>query len=289
MWIHFENKSYCLLSGSETGLPKVRYLHTRGKFSIRKLKVRKKVHYTLGSACWYHLSKRDSCAGVTGRDLSCWRAKQIKWEGPEGVKWELGLAFCCPEKMGFRALGLGFGHWEWEKMSKWEWDKYFWALGSGICKKYGLGNWIGTPTSGPSNELKNENDSSKSKIKTTCFAGKHNEWNVRERKRLNESETQQISGSIKPRNKTTQFLVLQEAINIRLRTLVEYLFGPRNIYLFDACYALFSFEIIRNLSLIYDKHLKINLHLVYSKSLETVSFPFVFVLMHWINSNSNHS
>ena len=49
-------------------------------------------------------------------------------------------------------------------------------MGSGICKTYGLGNGIGTPTSGPSNELKNENDSSKSKIKTTsCFVGKHNE------------------------------------------------------------------------------------------------------------------
>jgi len=36
-------------------------------------------------------------------------------EGPEGVKWEMGLVFCCPGKMGFRTLGLGFGHWEWEK------------------------------------------------------------------------------------------------------------------------------------------------------------------------------
>ena len=71
-------------------------------------------------------------------------------EGAEGVKWELGLAFCCPGKMGLSALGLGFGHWEWEKMSKWEWDKYFWALGSGIWKKYGLGNGIGTHPSGPS-------------------------------------------------------------------------------------------------------------------------------------------
>ena len=43
------------------------------------------------------------------------------WRG----KRELGLAFCCPGKMGFRALGLGSGHWEWKKMSKWEWDKYF--------------------------------------------------------------------------------------------------------------------------------------------------------------------
>ena len=47
-------------------------------------------------------------------------------EGPEGVKWELGLACFCPGKMGFRSLGLGFGHWEWEKKcQKWEWDKYF--------------------------------------------------------------------------------------------------------------------------------------------------------------------
>ena len=37
-----------------------------------------------------------------------------KQEGPEGVKWELGLAGFCPGKMGFKPLGLGFGHWEWE-------------------------------------------------------------------------------------------------------------------------------------------------------------------------------
>ena len=47
-------------------------------------------------------------------------------EGPEGVKWKLGLACFCPGKMGFRSLGLGFGRWEWEKKyQKWEWDKYF--------------------------------------------------------------------------------------------------------------------------------------------------------------------
>ena len=28
-------------------------------------------------------------------------------EGPEGVKWELGLACFCPGKMGFRSLGMG--------------------------------------------------------------------------------------------------------------------------------------------------------------------------------------
>ena len=31
-------------------------------------------------------------------------------EGPEGVKWELGLAGVCPGKIGFRPSGLGFGH-----------------------------------------------------------------------------------------------------------------------------------------------------------------------------------
>ena len=35
-------------------------------------------------------------------------------EGPEGVKWELGLAGFCPGKIAFKPLGLGFGHWEWE-------------------------------------------------------------------------------------------------------------------------------------------------------------------------------
>ena len=27
-------------------------------------------------------------------------------EGPEGVKWELGFAYFCTEKMGFGSLGL---------------------------------------------------------------------------------------------------------------------------------------------------------------------------------------
>ena len=35
-------------------------------------------------------------------------------EGPEGIKWELGLAGFCPGKMRFKPLVLGFGHWEWE-------------------------------------------------------------------------------------------------------------------------------------------------------------------------------
>ena len=40
-----------------------------------------------------------------------------------GVKWELGSAFFCTGKMGFRSLGLGFGscHWDWEFETKnWE-------------------------------------------------------------------------------------------------------------------------------------------------------------------------
>ena len=36
-------------------------------------------------------------------------------EGPEGVKWELGLACYCIGKMGFWLLGLGF---ESEKKAK---------------------------------------------------------------------------------------------------------------------------------------------------------------------------
>ena len=38
-------------------------------------------------------------------------------EGPEGVKWELGLISFETGKMGFGLLGLGFGHWEWEMKS----------------------------------------------------------------------------------------------------------------------------------------------------------------------------
>ena len=45
------------------------------------------------------------------------RSKIFK-EGPEGVKWELGLAYFSPGKMGFRSLGLGFGYWEWEESVK---------------------------------------------------------------------------------------------------------------------------------------------------------------------------
>ena len=44
-------------------------------------------------------------------------------KGPEGVKWEEELACFCSRKTGFGSLGLRFGHWEWEKMSRWEWNK----------------------------------------------------------------------------------------------------------------------------------------------------------------------
>ena len=59
---------------------------------------------------------------------------------------------------------------------------------------------------------------------------------------------------MKPRNnKATQFLVLQEVTNIRLRALVKCLFGADIIYLFIYLFiysmqaTLFSFAIIKNL------------------------------------------
>jgi len=39
-------------------------------------------------------------------------------EGPEWVKWELEFATFRTGKMGFEALGLGFGDWDWEKSSE---------------------------------------------------------------------------------------------------------------------------------------------------------------------------
>ena len=49
---------------------------------------------------------------------SCTKQECSRPEGPEGVKWELGLAYFSPGKMGFRSLGLGFGYWEWEESVK---------------------------------------------------------------------------------------------------------------------------------------------------------------------------
>ena len=54
----------------------------------------------------------------------------------------IGIGRFCPGKMWFKPLGLGFGHWEWEKMlkiKKWEWDLRIakWDLG----KKTGKWDW----------------------------------------------------------------------------------------------------------------------------------------------------
>ena len=50
----------------------------------------------------------------------------VTWEGPEGVKWELGFFVFWTGKMGFTALGLGINHWErdtfFRQFQKWEWD-----------------------------------------------------------------------------------------------------------------------------------------------------------------------
>ena len=35
-------------------------------------------------------------------------------EGPEGENGNWDWPVFCPGKMGFKPLGLGFGHWEWE-------------------------------------------------------------------------------------------------------------------------------------------------------------------------------
>ena len=62
----------------------------------------------------------------------------------------IGIDRFCPGKMGFKPLGLGFGHWEWEKIfknKKWEWDLRIakWDLE----KKNELGNGIGIPLQEP--------------------------------------------------------------------------------------------------------------------------------------------
>ena len=70
----------------------------------------------------------------------------VFFEGPKGVKWELGFACFCTGKMGFRLLGLGFQS---EKKSQN-------GNGIGVLLAYqwdrdtGLGNGIGNPPSGPS-------------------------------------------------------------------------------------------------------------------------------------------
>ena len=62
----------------------------------------------------------------------------------------IGIGKFCPGKMGFKPLELGFGHWEWEKMSEIKNGNGIWALWNGISKNNVLGNMIVIPPSGPS-------------------------------------------------------------------------------------------------------------------------------------------
>ena len=57
----------------------------------------------------------------------------VFFEGPKGVKWELGFACFCTGKMGFRSLGLGFQ--SEKKKPKWEWDWCF------VSISVGSGHW----------------------------------------------------------------------------------------------------------------------------------------------------
>ena len=71
-------------------------------------------------------------------------------EGPEGVKWELGLA-------GFVLGKWGSSHWDWDlvtgngkKMLKIKNRNGILEFRSEVWKKNELGNGIGNPPSGPS-------------------------------------------------------------------------------------------------------------------------------------------
>ena len=57
----------------------------------------------------------------------------------------IGIVRFCRGKMAFQPLGLGFGHWEWEKMLKIKNGNVISELRSGIWNKNELGNGIGTP------------------------------------------------------------------------------------------------------------------------------------------------
>ena len=50
----------------------------------------------------------------------------------------IGIGRFCPGKMGFKPLGLGFGHWEWEKMLKSKMGMGFENCEMGFRKKM---NW----------------------------------------------------------------------------------------------------------------------------------------------------
>ena len=63
-------------------------------------------------------------------------------------KMGIGIGSFCPGKMGFKPVGLGFGHLEWEKNVKKN-GNGIWELQSGIGKNE-LGDGIGTSPSGPS-------------------------------------------------------------------------------------------------------------------------------------------
>ena len=73
------------------------------------------------------------------------------WRGKMGI----GIGRFCPGKMGFKPLGLGFGHWEWEKMLKINNGNGIWELRSGKLdlEKNELGNAIGTHPSGTSDTI----------------------------------------------------------------------------------------------------------------------------------------
>ena len=59
----------------------------------------------------------------------------------------IGIGRFCPGKMGFKPLGLGFGHWEWEKMLKIKNGNGISELQRGIWKKmnWEMGLVIGNP------------------------------------------------------------------------------------------------------------------------------------------------
>ena len=63
-------------------------------------KASKKANHTFGSVCWNHSSKRDSCAGVTGRDRRWWQANQItEWKKKNGsLKSKIKTTSCFVDK-----------------------------------------------------------------------------------------------------------------------------------------------------------------------------------------------
>ena len=65
----------------------------------------------------------------------------------------IGIGRLFPWEMGFKPLGLGFSHWEWEKNvknQKWEWDL---RIAKWDLEKNELGNGLVTHPSGTSTKL----------------------------------------------------------------------------------------------------------------------------------------